>query len=367
MYKLFKLSFLEVINHLLSVILSMVIAKKFGVIFKGELALLTLSAGFFYLLTFSGFKNLALKLDDSELNEVFRLVFIIFFFLTPFVFILNLFFKLNLFYFLVYSILFSLKDLFYGIELKNSRSINAFLINIIPNLLVLFFLVFLPQYTTIYFLIFTPLIPSFFFLIRNYKLLNFRFKSDYYKELLFFNGVITFSSIPLFLPMIFLTGKLDELAFFTVASGMNILVLKVTRVIGVTAYKDFENSDIVLSKEIILLSLMIFVAVLCGIPFLKYLITFFYGLDFLPVYNVAIPLLFSSILLPANSRIEVWHLTKGFHKRYLYLSVGISFIFILCLFFYVNALIMSYLFLGYRILLFLFGLYSKNLLSNENI
>ncbi len=365
--KLLKLLSSEGLSHILAVIVSIQVARVFGVVAKGEIAEFKLYGGLLYLVTFSGFRYLALSTNDKlkEINAIVNGSFTLFLILLFPALFLAFFLNSNIFFILLYSFLFSLVEIYYATSIREGQVFKSFLINLIPNSILILVLQFVNTEFGVLLVVFIPLSVGGVLALKKYfstPYISFKKirKSANYN----FTAVIT--SLPGFFPMLLLVGNKYELGLFSLAAGFNIVVLKLTRVMSITAYKDFEIGSRILSSQTLKVVSIIGAATFLFIPLIKEIVVFVYGIDFANSENSIIFLMISAIFLPINSRIEAYFLTFKKLDIYNYLNLFLCLIFISAFFFERSATSVSFMFLAYRFFLTFFGIFLIKKLEWQN-
>lgn len=357
--------------YIIGALSGIVIARYYGVEFRGILAEYRLYGGIIFALFLSGFKlNVLSKFDKYNYLMILNLNFYSLLFIVLVLFIPLLLVGTYYDYkdFLIVAVffqafIFCIVDFNHAIITSMKKIKYAIIILIIPSIIYLLSIYFysfrLKDYPIIVYLMpFVLQLSVISFLAVKRKFLVFpEFKN------IKLNLISSFSYIPYYgtlavvsyLPGLFLVSNTKELAFFSVAHSLTIPLLKIPRIVGNFSFMDFKNSKEKIFDKFLLST---FVLISCTV------ILFYFISDFLIVFlfsaefsNSTLPfkiLIFSLPLTVLISRMESKFFTENLKKSSITI-VLISLIAFLPLFFIndLNSVVISICFSFYRLLMVL--------------
>ena len=359
----------EGVTYIIGALSGIVIARYYGVEFRGILAEYRLYGGIIFALFLSGFKlNVLSKFDKYNYLGILNLNFYSLSFwglilLIP-VFLIGTFFDYK--FYLIAAVFFQafvfcIVDFNHAI-ITSMRKINyAIIILIIPAFIYLlsiyFYSFWLKDFPVLIYLL-----P---FVLQATMISVVALKNKFLKPVEFknikSNLINTFSYIPYYgtlavvsyLPGLFLINNTAELAFFSVAHSLTIPLLKIPRIVGNFYFMDFKKSNEKIFDKFLLSTFVLISS--AGILFYfisDFLIVFLFSAEF---SNSTLPfkiLIFSLPLTVLISRMESKFFTKNLKKSSITI-VLISLIAFLPLFFIndLNSVAISICFSFYRLIM----------------
>lgn len=359
----------EGVAYIIGALSGIVIARYYGVEFRGILAEYRLYGGIIFALFLSGFKlNVLSKFDKYNYLMILNLNFYSLLFLGLVLFIPLLLvgtyydYKVFLIVAVVFqAFIFCIVDFNHAIITSMKKIKYAIIILIIPSLIYLlsiyFYSFWLKDYPIIVYLMpFVLQLSIISFLAVKRKFLVFpEFKN------IKLNLISSFSYIPYYgtlavvsyLPGLFLVSNTKELAFFSVAHSLTIPLLKIPRIVGNFSFMNFkESKEKIFNKLLLSTFILISFSAIFFFFISDFLIVFLFSNEF---YDSSLPfkiLIFSLPLTVLISRMESKFFTENLKKSSV-LIVVISLIAFLPLFFIdnLNSVAISICFSFYRLIM----------------
>ena len=379
-FKIAQFVSLEGISHIFMALFGVLIARKFGVEFKGQLSQIKLFGGLVYLFLLSGIRYGVLKSSNLDHHKIINwILFFGFIFGIP-VLLLSFYFEKDFHFHYYYALFFLLAEILYVNKVKSLHIKNAAVYNILPILIVLLVVVGFSDLVTPAWIALSPYaISVILFLFLERRRFNFReiLRIDrrakdfwyYYRSEGFAQMMISvLNSIPGYVPLLFLSLNVRELGIYSLAAGFNLIVLKLTRVLSVISYRS-ELSTRLFTKEIIGYTLLVVLFSISVFPFLDEIIVFVYGPSFADAILVSKILIFSAVFLPVNSKFEALCISGNHLKLYLWVVSLLLIVYVPLYFVNLTSVSVAFALMIYRMLLFVVAaisnyIYFRNYDSN---